>query len=65
MAVIEIKRIEGTSILPWRVSGAPSNGTSGTKAGLAEIGDLLIRTDTGVLFQNTNTKASPTWSTRT
>ena len=42
-------------------TGAPQNGVTG--AGVAEPGALLIRTDAGNagLFQNTNTKANPTW----
>ena len=46
----------------WTHSGAPTNGTSGTLAGYALPGDLLIRTDTVALYQNTNTQASPTWT---
>lgn len=47
---------------PWRRSGAPVNGAAGTLVGIADPGDLLIRTDTPQLYQNTNTKASPTWT---
>lgn len=42
--------------------GAPVNGAEGTGAGYAEKGTILFRTDTGALYQNTNTKASPTWT---
>lgn len=52
----------GARMLPaWTHSGAPSNGTSGTLAGYAGPGALLI-TDEPALYQNTNTLASPTWT---
>lgn len=41
-------------------SGAPSNGVTG--AGKAGPGSLYIRTGTGAIYANTNTKASPTWT---
>jgi hypothetical protein len=44
----------------WRNAGAPVNGT--TLAGVADKGDLLIDVTNAVLYQNTNTQASPTWS---
>jgi hypothetical protein len=45
-------------------AGAPTSGGSGTFQGtfLALPGALLIDTTNCVLYQNTNTKASPTWS---
>lgn len=43
-------------------AGAPSNGTSGTGAGVAGPGSLLIDSTNTNLYQNTNTKASPTWT---
>ena len=46
-------------------AGNPTNGTSGTGAGWAGIGSLYVNATSGTLFQNTGTKASPTWSTRT
>lgn len=45
-----------------RGSGAPTNGTSGTGAGYAGPGSLYIDYTNAVTYQNTNTKASPTWS---
>lgn len=48
--------------LPHRNAGAPTNGTSGTYAGYASIGSLLIDTVGGGLYQNTGTVASPTWT---
>lgn len=52
----------GDTILPLYGStgGAPINGTSGTLAGAAPQGTLLI-TDEPALYQNKNTQASPTW----
>lgn len=40
---------------------APVNGGSGTGVGFAGTGSLYVARDTGALYQNTNTKASPTW----
>ena len=52
----------GDDVLITTIAAAPTNGTSGTLAGFAGPGSLLIRTDTPTLYQNTNTKASPTWT---
>lgn len=46
----------------WSNAGAPTNGGSGTLFGSAEAGDLLVDTTNKKLYQNTNTKASPTWT---
>ena len=43
-------------------AGVPTGGTSGTLAGIATIGSLLIDTTNGVTYQNTGTAASPTWT---
>lgn len=43
-------------------AGAPSDGTSGTGAGLCDTGSLLINTDDGTIYLNTGTKDSPTWT---
>ena len=52
----------GDSILPiFTANGSPTNGTNGTFAGVAGPGALLLTTEPA-LYQNTNTKASPTWS---
>jgi hypothetical protein len=42
-------------------SAAPTSGTSGTLVNVAGPGSLYLRSS-GVLYINTNTKASPTWS---
>ena len=55
-------KIEGSYRRVWRYAGSPSDGTSGTYAGVAEPGDLLIDTENKKLYQNTNTQASPTWT---
>jgi hypothetical protein len=44
------------------VAGAPTNGTSGTGAGVAKPGSFLIDSTNGVVYMNTNTLASPTWT---
>jgi hypothetical protein len=46
----------------WRYAGAPADGAAGTLYGRADIGDLLIDTTNKKLYQNRNTKASPTWT---
>jgi len=43
-------------------AGAPVNGTSGTLAGKAGKGSLLIDRTNANLYMNTNTQASPTWT---
>lgn len=43
-------------------AGAPSDGTSGTGAGLLDKGAVLTDTTNAKLYINTGTKASPTWS---
>ena len=42
-------------------AGAPTDGTSGTGVGDL-IGSLYIDITNGVLYINTNTAASPTWT---
>lgn len=42
--------------------GAPTSGTSGTFVGLAGPGAILIDYTNAVLYMNTNTLASPTWT---
>ncbi len=56
----------GQSAVPvFAVAGAPSNGTSGTLAGIAGPGLLLVDVTNKTFYQNTNTKASPTWTALT
>lgn len=51
--------------LVFQNAGAPTNGTNGTLAGIAQPGSLLIDTTNKTFYQNTNTKASPTWTALT
>ncbi len=56
----------GDVVLPIATNaGAPTNGTSGTLVGVAQPGSLLIDTTNKILYQNTNTAASPTWTSLT
>lgn len=54
--------IEGAQPRQQTVVGAPTNGTSGTFAGSAPIGSLLVDITNADVYQNTNTVASPTWT---
>ncbi len=54
--------VAGSLRRAWRHNDTPVNGTSGTYAGIAEPGDLLIDTTNTKLYQNRNTQASPTWT---
>lgn len=45
----------------FSIAGAPVDGVSGTGAGFAGPGSLVVRRDTGKWYTNGNTKASPTW----
>ncbi len=54
--------VAGSLRRSWRNAGVPTDGTSGTYAGVCDKGDLLIDTTNAKLYQNTNTQASPTWS---
>jgi hypothetical protein len=63
MGIIQTtNKITGSLRRVWRYAGTPSNGTSGTFAGQAEKGDLLIDSTNAKLYMNTNTTASPTWT---
>ena len=62
MSVIEsANKLSGTLRRMWRNAGTPTDGTSGTLAGVAEAGDVLIDTTNAILYMNSNTQASPTW----
>lgn len=52
----------GASTFVFTNAGAPTNGTTG--ADWAGKGSLCIDTTNGALYQNTGTKASPTWTAR-
>ena len=53
--------IEGSRQRPYYNAGAPVDGTSGTFAGIADKGAILLDTTNGKAYINTNTQASPTW----
>lgn len=60
MALIDVNNpIEGVVDL-LRYAGAPTSGT--TYAGKAAKGCLLVDTTNAILYINTNTQASPTWT---
>jgi hypothetical protein len=52
----------GNAVRIYTNAGAPTNGTSGTYAGIAGKGSILVDTTNATAYQNTNTLASPTWS---
>lgn len=55
-------RIAASRLRPWQNAGAPSSGTSGTLAGLAEAGAELWDTTNSVMFVNEGTRTSPYWT---
>ena len=60
---MEIKSTQSIGLRrSWRNAGAPVDGASGTLYNVADAGDILIDTSNTKLYQNTNTKASPTWA---
>ena len=46
-------------------STTPTGGTSGTGVDWAGPGSLCVAVDTGEIYTNTGTKASPTWTNQT
>jgi hypothetical protein len=56
-----VDRIEAVAKFLNTNIGAPTDGTSGTLAGHAPTGALLIDTENAVLYVNAGTKASPVW----
>ena len=54
----------GTHDIFWAAvnAGAPTSGTSGTGFGICGPGSLLIDYTNKLVYINTNTKASPTWT---
>ena len=56
-------KIAGSLRRVFQQGAAFVDGAAGTLAGTADPGDIAVRTDAGNigLYQNTNTKASPTW----
>ncbi len=58
---ITLGEVAGSAVQLRVISGAPTDGTSGTAAGQASIGSLLIDTTNNVWYINGGTKASPVW----
>jgi hypothetical protein len=56
------RTLADNNLLPVVNAGAPTDGTAGTAANYAGKGCLLVDTTNGVLYINTGTKASPTWT---
>lgn len=54
--------IERSAGRVWENEGPPSSGTSGTLAGFAGPGELLLDITNHVLFVNEGTQASPYWT---
>ncbi|RYZ93551.1 MAG: hypothetical protein EOP06_00485 [Proteobacteria bacterium] len=52
----------GTLVYLYQNAGVPVAGTSGTFAKVAPKGALLVDTTNAILYINTNTQASPTWT---
>lgn len=62
-----IKGLVAQNVGFFTIDGNPSNGTSGTYAGYAGPGSILIKTTSGAgaAYVNTNTLLSPTWTAAT
>ena len=54
--------ISGSDTVLMTKAGVPTDGTSGTGAGVAGTGSLCIDRTNAKLYINTNTKASPLWT---
>lgn len=57
-----IRRLGQPATILWANAGAPTSGGAGTYFNKAEKGDLLVDTTNAALYQNSGTKASPTWT---
>lgn len=55
----------GDGLYLFSTATTPSDGASGDGAGWAGKGSICIAEDTGELYTNTGTKASPTWTNQT
>lgn len=56
------RALADAGVMPLVFNGVPTSGTSGTFVGDANKGTLLIDTANGILYINTGTSASPTWT---
>jgi len=57
-----ISALADSKVLPQVFPGVPTSGGSGTLAGYAGKGMLLIDTTNGILYINTGSITSPTWT---
>jgi len=57
-----LRALGDNDLLPVVNAGAPTNGTSGTGATFAGPGCLCIDVTNKILYINTNTRLSPTWT---
>ena len=57
-----LKSLDDVDIMEITLAGTPVDGTSGTGAGIAGPGCKCTDTENAELYQNINTKASPTWT---
>jgi hypothetical protein len=55
----------GAGIYIFTDSTTPVDGTSGTGAGITAKSSICMAEDTGEIYTNTGTKASPTWTNQT
>ena len=55
----------GNGVWLFTHSTTPTDGTSGTGAGWAGKGPVCLAVDTGEIYTNPHTKASPTWTNQT
>lgn len=57
-----LRKLSDNNIGIFPSDGVPTNGTSGTGAGICGKGTLAVNINTGLFYANTGTKASPTWT---
>jgi hypothetical protein len=57
-----LKDLDDYDLMPINGAGIPTDGTSGTGAGIAGPGCLYIDRTNAELYQNIGTLASPTWT---
>lgn len=65
LRVCELMLVEedtGQEVMLFAKAGAPTSGTTGTKARRAPTGSLCVDLTNAATYQNTNTQASPLWT---
>lgn len=55
----------GNGVWLFTTATTPADGTSGDGAAWAGKGSICVALDTGEMYTNTGTKASPTWTNQT